>query len=155
MDAIILALAVVVLVIIDYLYALSVTVPSAFAGTALLFALLLAARPRQSRTRRISIAAVVVAVAVVIRLINWTPVKPFLKDLHSIRPGMTEADVNRVMGKYTEGTGWPGSIDGDGSRELRVPNTIVFRPTSAPGDSNWGMVQFQDGRVVQVEFSPD
>jgi len=152
---IIFALTVVALVTVDYLYALSVTVPGAFAGTALLFALLLATRPRQSWTQRISFAALLVAVAIVIRLVNWTPVKPFLKDLYTIRPGMTEADVNRIMGRYVRGTGWPASINGDSSRELRVPNTVVFRPTGSPGDSNWGMVQFQDGRVLKVDFSPD
>ncbi len=97
----------------------------------------------------------VLALAVAIRLSEWTPLKPFMRDLHSIEPGMTEAEVDRIMEGYVRGTGWPASSAEGSQGELRFPNTIIFRPTSLPGDSNWGVVKFQNGRVAEVDFSPD
>ncbi len=154
-EVVLVALAVVVLALSDYGFALSVRSPAWFAGAALLFAAVLASRPGQSLARRICLGMFVLALAVAIRLIEWTPVKPFVRDLHSIQPEMTEAEVDRIMAKYVRGTGWPASSAKGGRGELRFPTTIIFRPTSSPGDSNWGVVTFENGRVGEVDFSPD
>src|SRR6266851_4417512 len=57
--------------------------------------------------------------------------------------------------KTVRETGWPASSAKGGRGELRFPTTIIFRPTSSPGDSNWGVVTFENGRVGEVDFSPD
>ena len=100
------------------------------------------------------------------RYVDWNSRKPFLRDLYRVKDGMTVAQVDAIMGDYMVGGGVP--LDSPGSRldgradELSaagakpVTGTISYRHTDEGwGDSDWGVVTFEDGRVVDVSFSPD
>ena len=113
----------------------------------------------------------------VLHFVPWSTRKPFLRDLGRIQPGMTEAEARQIMGRYLEGTGWPGEVDGaavpagrlhdlgsgatlatkvspDG--QLGFRNAVVYRhSTQAAFNSDWGIVTFKDGKVSGVSFSPD
>jgi hypothetical protein len=93
-----------------------------------------------------------------LRWVNWNSRKPFLRDPYSVRVGMAPSQVEAIMGKYLRGTGWPPNTVADRSAkgELAFPGTVVYRHTNEGwGDSDWGMVEFAGGKVVNVEFSPD
>jgi hypothetical protein len=144
----------------------------------LLFALGLLRRQRSStQFGRLIALSVIVASIAALYVVPWSSRKPFLRDLYSIRRGMTEADVRRIMGRYMEGTGWPathnGTPAGSGtltdsgtgakypigsspSGEMTIESSLVFRhSTDAAFNSDWGIVRFKDGRVTAVSFSPD
>ncbi len=129
----------------------------------------------EQRSRILALIALMAAMAV-IHTAPLNGLKPFLRNLYSIQPGMTEVDVRRIMGQYPEGTGWPviygGNPPGTGTLndlgtgdayaagstpdgELTLNDSIVFRPSAEPGDSNWGIVTFKDGKVTGVSFSHD
>jgi len=135
----------------------------------------LARRPIQLQTRRIGVVVGVALGVAVLYFVPWSSRKPFLHDLYSIRRGMTEADVRRIMGKYMEGTGWPAvygsETPGEGTLatsdatyattvspkgELAIRNSLVFRHSnSGQFNADFGIVEFKNGKVTQVSFSPD
>src|SRR5687767_12941112 len=79
----------------------------------LLFAIgLLRWQPVAARRSRLTVFVAVVGAIATLYFVPWSTRKPFLHDLYSIRPGMTEADVRRIMGRYMEGTGWPAAYGG-------------------------------------------
>ena len=125
----------------------------------LLFAVgLLRRRPLdQQRKALIGLAAITCSL-VVIHLVAWPSRDPFFADLFSITPGMSPTEVRKVMARHIEGTGAP-AIPPDPSRpggEFTIRGAIVFRCADAgPGDSDWGIVHFEKGRVSSIEFSPD
>jgi len=101
--------------------------------------------------------------------VEWNALKPFLRDLHAVQPGMDRRQVEALMGKYLRGTGFPAlphaltggtlvvrgrtfatmpSTDG----QLELADALVYRYAE---NADWGIVRFHEGRVVQVEFSPD
>ena len=93
-----------------------------------------------------------------VRFVDWNSRKPFLRDLYSIKEGMTPAQVERIMGAYIEGGGRP--LDSPANevdeRGEMVTGTVTYRHTDEGwGDSDWGVVTFENGRVVDVEFLPD
>jgi len=115
---------------------------------------------------------------VVLWAVPWTSRKCFLKDLHSIEPGMTLADAESRMKKYMKGTGWsPYPSDGNSSQgvtvrildtdstyaaqtspngELALSGCVIYRHSNdAAFNSDWGIVRLEEGKVVGVEFSPD
>lgn len=111
----------------------------------------------------IVVAAVALAVGVCYG-IDWTSRKPFLRDVARIRPGLTERDVRKIMGRYLEGTGWPAApldLEADAKSaaatgELTLRDALVFRhSTDGRFNSDWGIVRFAEGRVVATEFSAD
>ena len=106
----------------------------------------------------------------------YTSRKAFLRDFYSIKVGMSQNEVQSIMGKYITGTGWPayGMNPGDhgelaeaGSNrefqttanqqgELELRNSVVYRHSrDGRYDSDWGVVKFENGRVVGIEFLPD
>jgi energy-coupling factor transporter transmembrane protein EcfT len=108
--------------------------------------------------------------------VPWSSRKPFLTDLYSIRSGMNERQVREIMSGYIEGTGWPavygGETPGEGTLndlgsgasysttsadgKLAIKDAIVFRHSNDGAyGSDWGIVTFENGRVVSVDFSPD
>lgn len=109
----------------------------------------------------------------VLLFVPWTSRQIFVKDLNSVRPGMTTVQVEAMMGRYMKGTGWPGFDHGGGgltdlgtgstnkmkpsnSGEIELDNALVYRHSNeGEYNSDWGIVHFQNGRVVNVEFSPD
>jgi hypothetical protein len=109
-----------------------------------------------------------------IRFTEWSSRKPFLRDLYSLRPGMTRGEVDAVMGRYLQGTGWPinplapeaavhdarGGLAGvsvaSPNGQLELKNSRVYRHTNEGwGNADWGIVRFEGDRVVEVSFSPD
>ncbi|NMO16044.1 hypothetical protein HPC49_01575 [Pyxidicoccus fallax] len=109
-----------------------------------------------------------------IRAAEWNSRKPFLRDLYSVKPGMTQAEVEAIMGRYLHGTGWPahplsptgtvvdaasGATHASTSTprgELALAGSIVYRHTNEGwANSDWGIVRFENGRVSDVSFSPD
>ena len=138
---------------------------------------LLRRQPVSAQAWRLSAFFAVVAAIATLHFVPWTSRKPFLRDLYSIRPGMTEADVRRIMGHYTEGTGWPavygGTPAGTGTLtdigtgathatgttpagEMTIQSSLVFRHDIVGGfNSDWGIVALKDGKVTGVSFSPD
>ena len=134
--------------------------------------------PVRSQLPRVGALAAVIAVIATLWLVEWTTRKPFLRDLHRIRVGMTEREVRLIMGRYMEGTGWPanpfdtstnatGSTTGVGngsqdstpaspSGQMVIRDSLTFRhSTNGAFNSDWGIVSLSSGRVVRVEFSPD
>ncbi|MBN1581013.1 MAG: hypothetical protein JXA89_09950 [Anaerolineae bacterium] len=149
-----------VFLILDFTFAVSiygrfVIVYAAF--WALIGALLLWNRPGREKGL---ILALFVLVLFSVRFVDWHSRKPFLKDLYSIKEGMTPAQVDRIMDGYMRGTygGPPGSdtqytFDEQGQI---VNGAVTFRHTDEGwGDSDWGRVTFRDGRVSEVTFLPD
>ncbi|NIO72298.1 MAG: hypothetical protein GTN71_25565 [Anaerolineae bacterium] len=99
-----------------------------------------------------------VMVAFSVRFVDWNSRKPFLKDFYRIREGMTPAQVEQIMGDYMIGGGAPlGSPKTElNERGEIVTGTVTYRHTDEGwGNSDWGVVTFEDGRVVKIEFLPD
>lgn len=150
----------------------------AYLSVAIMFAATLI-RPVSVRSQigRLGALASIVAVVAALYFIDWTTRKPFLRDLDRIRGGMTEAEVRDIMGRYTEGTGWPAipgsstnlpgtlnilgidsqySTETSPSGQLTIRDSLVFRHSNDGAfNSDWGIVSLSRGRVVGVEFSPD
>jgi len=113
-------------------------------------ALLLYGRPVREN---LLILGLFVMVVFSVRLMDWNSRKPFLRDFYSIKEGMTAAQVEQIMGGYMKGGGRPIWINPQG--EI-VTGTSTYRHTNEGwGNSDWGVVTFENGRVVQTEFLPD
>jgi hypothetical protein len=134
-------------------------------------------QPASVQPRRLAAFAGVVAFIATLYFVPWSSRKPFLHDLYRIQPGMSEADVRRIMGRYREGTGWPAAYGGNPAGtgtltdlgtgathatgttptgEMTIQNSLIFRhSTDGAFDSDWGVVEFKDGRVTGVSFSAD
>jgi hypothetical protein len=118
-------------------------------------ALLLYGRPMREI---LLILGLFVMVPFSIRFIDWNSRKPFLRDFYRIREGMTPAQVEQIMGDYMKGGGAPLGSPKTESNERGeiVTGTLTYRHTDEGwGDSDWGVVTFENGRVVQTEFLPD
>ena len=144
-----------IFLVLDLLFQVSVYLRFVTAYAAfwtLVGALLLHGNPLR---RQVLILALFAVAVFSIHLINWNSRKPFLKDLYRVEQGMTEAQVEQIMGKYIMGTGWPASPVSEMTKpeELVPPNSVVYRHTNEGwGDSDWGVVTFEDNRVAQVDF---
>ena len=98
-----------------------------------------------------------------IRFVDWNSRKPFLKDLYRVQEGMTIAEVEQIMGDYMGGICYPDHSLGLPAREsaaeveeLALPDRAVYRHTSEGwGNSDWGEIWFEKGRVKEVRFLPD
>lgn len=119
-------------------------------------ALLLHSRPMREKVLILGFFLVIVFS---VRFIDWNSRKPFLKDLYSIQEGMTPAQVEQIMGDYMIGGGSPFP---DGPKtELNEQGEIVtggvtyLHTDEGWGDSDWGVVIFENGRIVRIEFLPD
>lgn len=73
---------------------------------------LLVWRPFASWSARVIILAALLAMMVTLSVVPWNGTKKSLRDLYRIEPGMSEADVHRIMARYPEGTGWPATSGG-------------------------------------------
>lgn len=75
---------------------------------------------------------------------------PFLRSLHSVRPGMTQDQVLAIMRPYENRMGFDTGSGASGTQ------TFGFHH-SDHGDYNadFGQIILKNGRVTKVEFSPD
>ena len=112
--------------------------------------------------RTLAIVGLVAVVVFSVRFVNWNSRKPFLKDLFRIKEGMSAAEVDQIMGDYMTGGGVSmGSprprLDGQLAEQgATATGTISYRHTNEGwGNSDWGEVSFENGRVGNVLFSPD
>jgi len=119
-------------------------------------ALLLYGRPMREI---LLILGLFVMVTFSVRFMDWNSRKPFLKDLYRIREGMTPTQVEQIMSDYMKGDGRPlvpSRKDVFNERGEVVTGTKTYRHTDEGwGDSDWGVVTFENSRVVQIEFLPD
>jgi hypothetical protein len=103
------------------------------------------ATPTRERVFTLGLLCAVIAT---LYLVDWSSRKPFLRNLHTMRPGMPESEVKQIMARYMQGTGWlvppdassnlaatlvgsgPGSqcVTGTSpSGELTLHDSLVFR----------------------------
>jgi hypothetical protein len=76
---------------------------------------------------------------------------------------MTVEQVQQIMGDYMGGTcqpdnpfGLPTGESAAETEELALPGRAVYRHTNEGwGDSDWGEITFDKGRVVRIQFLPD
>lgn len=123
-----------------------------------LFVLALARRmPAHVRTVRIAMLVSPLVVLGTLYGVEWTSRKPFLRDFRRVQTGMTASEVRVVMKRHIKGTGWPlPDFDRKSPEELKIPDSLVFRHSNFPRfNSDWGIVRFSKGRVVDVDFSAD
>lgn len=133
--------------------------------------------PLRGQVRRVWVLGLLGVGIAGLYFVPWSSRKPFLRDLYSIQPGMTETQVRQTMARYMEGTGWPavygtvsnapGSLVDAGSGatyatgetstgEMTIRDSIVYRhSTDGAYDSDWGIISLSNGIVVRVSFSAD
>jgi hypothetical protein len=122
-------------------------------------ALLLYRRPIREKVLILALFPVVVFS---VRFIDWNSRKPFLRDFYRIKEGMTESQVDQIMSGYMKGYfgGPPPSLreyepEFDEQGKI-VTSWVTYRHTDEGwGDSDWGVVTFENGRVVRTEFLHD
>jgi hypothetical protein len=143
-----LLLALAVFVLFDLIAAVSVYLPVTLGYAALWLIVAAILVRRQPRSTQRWVLGLFLAAMVAIYVTNWDSRKPFLTNLFRIEPGMTVAQVDQLMAGYFRSPATPGQLSADGR--------ITYRHTDEGwGDSDWGLVTFQNGRVSQVEFLPD
>jgi hypothetical protein len=126
----------------------------------LIGALLLVGSPRREK---LLILGLLVVALLSVRFVDWNSRKPFLKDLYRVQEGMTVEQVEQIMGHHMVGSGWPADPLGlptrsavAGTEDLTQPDRLVYRHTNEGwGNSDWGEIRFQEGRVVEIRFLPD
>jgi hypothetical protein len=126
----------------------------------LIGALLLVGSPRREK---LLILGLLFVALFSIRFVNWNSRKPFLKDFYRVQEGMTVEQVEQIMGSYMGGICQPSHPLGLPDEELTIeteemaqPDRAVYRHTDEGwGNSDWGEVHFEQGRVVKIEFLPD
>lgn len=117
----------------------------------------------------VSVATAMMCIYIV--FVPWNDRKRFVDCLSKVRVDMRVDDVEGVMAGYIKGVGsewyadsgrW-GDVGGaEGGRatildERSCANcTIVYRWSATDShNADWGMVVFENGKVVNVEFLPD
>lgn len=84
--------------------------------------------------------------------------KPFLQTLYSVGVGMSEAEVDQIMSGYiqVEGT-QPAAVAIHPDASSGFTGTRLYRrpPQGPANDADRGIVQFRNGQVTGVDFSPD
>jgi hypothetical protein len=117
---------------------------------------------RQMRDKLL-ILGLFVAILFFLRSVDWNSRKPFLRSLYRIEEGMSESQVEQIMNGYTKtyGGGPPPShpeyreYEYDESGGL-LTGWVTFRHTDEGwGDSDWGVVAFENGLVAWIRFLPD
>jgi len=99
---------------------------------------------------RFMLLVVFVAQVAAIHFVDWNSRKPFLKDFDRIAEGMTEAQVDGIMGRHIKETDLPPIPLGEGGESVEA---VVYRHTDERwGEADWGIVAFEGGRVRQKEL---
>jgi len=119
-------------------------------GWILVGLLLLYSRPL--REKAVILTLFLVALCSV-RFVDWNTRKPFLRALDRVTAGITEAQADEIMDGYLKGVSPMAQVDEQGGIDW---GTVSYRHTTeAWGNTDVGVLVFQNGRVVRVEFLPD
>jgi hypothetical protein len=126
--------------------------------------------------RRLTVVATILCLILGVRYADWNSRRPFIRDLLRIRTGMTVADVEAIMSGYMKGTGlsWPpiwddkpkgfnsvspatsGAVIKGENGEMKLAGSLVYRhSTDGAYNADWGVVGFENEKVITVEFLPD
>ncbi|MGD9049488.1 MAG: Clr5 domain-containing protein, partial [Anaerolineae bacterium] len=122
--------------------------------------LLLVGSPKREK---LLILGLLVVVLFSLRFVDWNSRKPFLKDLYRVQEGMSLEQVEEIMGEYMGGACCPaeplGPTGGEGAAQtegMAQPDRLVYRHTDEGwGNSDWGEIHLENGRVVEIQFLPD
>jgi hypothetical protein len=88
-----------------------------------------------------------------VRFVDWNTRKPFLRALDRITAGITEAQADEIMEGYIKGISPMAQVDKQGGIDW---GTVSYQHTTeAWGNVDVGVLVFQSGRVVRVDFFPD
>jgi hypothetical protein len=113
-------------------------------------ALLLYDRPLREKGLALVLFLIVV---VSLGFVNWNSRKPFLRDLYRIDEGMIYPQVERLMNGYERSLGNDTRVDEQGQP---VTGNVAYTHTDAAwGNSNVGLVTFENGRVTEIQYLPD
>jgi hypothetical protein len=155
----VLSACLVFLCLVDALFALTVEWSFILTASVMIGALAVALSWHAAPAWRLLVVSVSVAATIGVRYLDWDSRKPFLRDLYSLQVGMTPQEVEAKMRGYLRGTGWPQNPFSDApldGGELEIGSAQVYRHTNEGwGNSDWGIVRFDGGVLVGVEFSPD
>jgi hypothetical protein len=98
------------------------------------------------RRRLVFDAAALALALTVLCMVPWNPRKEFLRHFDQVRIGMTVEEVSAVMDSYSFA---------DRIRAHGLVARTYIHSRKGRFDSDWGMVSFLKGRVVEVTFLPD
>jgi hypothetical protein len=119
-------------------------------GTVLVVWVLLGPRPAREKAL---VAILLLAILFSVRSVDWNSRKPFLRDLRRVKVGMTEKEATQLLDDYRSEAGSLTRRDGQGTT---ISGTVSYRHTTEGwGNSDIGLLTFEHGRVVEVEFLPD
>jgi hypothetical protein len=108
-----------------------------------------------TRSRMLALvpAVAVVALLAFVRVVDLSPVKPALRAVERIKPGMTEAEVRAILA-HAFPTGGRFKRPNIGPRQ---GNTLSFvlDPTDGDYDASGIEVQFENGRCLSARFFAD
>lgn len=111
-------------------------------------------KTKLNRGYGLTVLSICLCIILSVKFIDWNKRKSFIRDLYQIRAGSTVTQVDEIMAGYIKGTGLRDPVYSD--QEFTVRDSIVYRhSTGASYGSDWGTVEFRDGKVVKVDFSPD
>jgi drug/metabolite transporter (DMT)-like permease len=162
--ALALCMALSLFLVLDLGLGFAVSIYSGFVAAYAAFWVLVGALLLRHRPGREKVLILVLFVSVLfsVRFIDWNSLKPFLKHFNRIKEGMTASQVDEIMSEY-----WRGQYGGPplSLRELDpqfdeqgriVRGRVTYRHTDEGwGNSDWGVVAYEDGRVVGTEFLAD
>jgi hypothetical protein len=111
--------------------------------------------PKNESAKRPVFLALMVIIILTGGCVDLNSRKPFLRELYTVKVGMTGADVKNIMEKYDKQVNLysPGTYE---YLNADFTGQESFRHTDEGwGNADTGTIKFQDGRVLQVEFSHD
>jgi hypothetical protein len=108
--------------------------------------------PRPTREKAL-IVVLLLPIFLSVGAVDWNSRKPFLRDLRRVEVGMTQAQVDQIMGGYWHEIGSLTQVSESGGL---ISGTLNYRHSSEDwGNSDIGVLTFEHGRVVYVRFLPD
>ena len=101
---------------------------------------------------KLPILALFAATVFAVRLVRWNERKSFLRHLYRIQEGMTEAQVDQIMGGHQKAASPRAEF---GERGEIWMGTVRYWPTDGTERApDVALLTFENGRVVQIDFSP-
>lgn len=109
---------------------------------------------RKPKQYQLTVLAIFLTVILIVYFTNWDSRKLFLKEFNQINVGMTAVQVDQLMNHYLTKFVKPTTQLNDHGKIIN--GTITYQHTQEGwGDSDLGVLTFENGQVVQVVFYPD